>query len=74
MIEFIGAISEDDLAKADKDTIAMIKSQALVRCKDCYHLLKDGTMYWCSRLHSTCFRVELTDYCSKVERRTDEPD
>ena len=84
MIEFIGAISEEDLAKADKATINMIKSQALVRCKDCRWWDKkpdsnEGYCYAARHGHYSrhweigIYRIYEEDfYCADAERRTDE--
>jgi len=65
MIEFIGSISEEDLAKADKETIGMIKSYALVRCKDCKW--KQGS----ECIGFAYVRPFPNDFCSRAERRTD---
>ena len=67
MIEFIGAISDEDLAKADKETIEMIKSCALVRCKDCKYWKHDHT---CSE-HALVSPMCANEFCSRAERRTD---
>ena len=65
MIEFIGAISEEDLAKADKETIGMIKSHALVRCKDCrWH---NGKINQCNA--QICASMYGDDFCSRAERK-----
>ena len=67
MIEFIGAITEEDLH--DKDTIAMIKSQALVRCKDCRYYQDNNGGY----PHMNCKwdaneTPDEEDFCSGAER------
>ena len=77
MIEFIGAISEKDLAKADKDTIAMIKSQAFVRCRDCIAYQEgidiDGKPFTRCNGSVRTYGHTLPDwYCADAERRTDE--
>lgn len=77
MIEFIGAISEKDLAKADKDTIAMIKSHALVRCRDCkwceerYDSI-DKAVYWMCKNWDG--HTDADGFCHEAERRTDGTD
>ena len=59
-IEFIGSITQEDLARADKSTIEMIKSQALVRCRDC-------------KKHSDSAGIKIsgTTYCKEHRRYMD---
>ena len=58
-IEFIGSITQEDLMRADKPTIEMIKSQALVRCRDCTHSDSVG------------IKISGTTYCKEHRRYMD---
>lgn len=84
MIEFIGAITEENLQKADAETIAMIESQALVRCKNCkfWQDQEEGVVEVpiCARPENKYeklpfrFIIGEDGFCSFAERRTDEGD
>ena len=70
-IEFIGSITQEDLARADKSTIEMIKSQALVRCRDCTHSDSAGISVPNSTYCMEHRRYMDTDgFCSLGGRRT----
>ena len=56
-IEFVGRISRADLQKADDNTIASIRSQALVRCRYCKWW--DGG--FCNNLEAS---MSADDFCS----------
>lgn len=77
LVEFVGTISEEDLQKIPEEFIGMIKSSALVRCKDCIHsreLDRSDSMenlyvkdcLWCEFYGTAKFPDE---YCSDGERR-----
>ena len=48
----------------------------VTRCKDCKHYIRSNAtnLTVCNKYDGLPFTVEGTDFCSRAERRTDEPD